>query len=171
MRVHGLPWGSYQLIKDQVKSKNILSGRAFSPVFSYFCKSMVENKRNSSSVILVISLMFVFFSFVHSEREKNIPGSSISSIVISSANNSSLQAIIVPVTSTPEISFSRINTSIGKYIFPDCTICREIIVNKQNFSHFCSCRLKFLSKKPVIGITFLQKVPQQETEDDILPVT
>jgi hypothetical protein len=132
---------------------------------------MVENKRNSSSVILVISLMFVFFSFVHSEREKNIPGSSISSIVISSANNSSPQAIVVPATSTPEISFSRINTSNGKYIFPDCIASREIIVNKQLFSHFCLCRLKFLSKKPIIGITFLQKVPQQEKEDDILPVT
>lgn len=143
----------------------------FSPAFSYFCKSMVENKRNNSSVILVLSLMFVFFSFIRSEREKNTPESSISSIVISLANNSSPQAIVVPVISTPEISYYCINTSNGKYTFPDCTTSREIIVNKQNFSHFCSCRLKFLSKKPIIGITFLQKVPEQEKEDEIFPVT
>ena len=132
---------------------------------------MIENKRNSSSVILVISLMIVFFSLIHSEREKNIPESSISSIVIPSANISSPQAIITPVTLTPEISYYWINTNNGKYTFPDYTISREIIVKKQNFSHFCSCRLKLLSKKPIIGITFLQKVPEQEKEDDILPVT
>jgi len=145
--------------------KYFINLHGFSLVLSYFCKSMAENQRNTGYVILIIALMLFFFSFIQREKEKNIPEYSKSSFVVSVGAISSAKAIIVPATSNPEKNLSWINTIDGKYSFLDCTSSREIIVNKQIFSHFCSCRLKFLSKKPIIGLIFLQKIPGQEKGD------
>jgi hypothetical protein len=129
---------------------------------------MSENKRNSSPVILLISLLIVLFSVVHREKEKNIPEGSISSPAISAANISGIQAIPGPAMSIPGISIHWIHSFNGMS-FQDCNSDGGLIANKQLFSHFCSCRLKFLSDKPVIRLTFLQKIPGQEKGDDPLP--
>ncbi|MCK9423087.1 MAG: hypothetical protein M0Q38_10855 [Bacteroidales bacterium] len=131
---------------------------------------MVERKRNSKSVVLVIFLMFFFFVFTQREKEKNIPGSTHFSIVVSEANISSVQAIITPGAVVPEISFYEINKGNEHFIFPDFNSYRELVVSKQLFNYFCLSQLKFLSKKPILGLNFLQKVPSQEKEDDILTV-
>jgi len=132
---------------------------------------MDENNRNSSLGILILFLMIVLFSFIQREKERHITGSSIPSSVISNTNSSSPQTIIDPVISTPGISFHWINTRIGNFRFLDCTTNREIIFNKQISIHYSSCQLKFISEKPIIILTFRQKVPAQKKSDDILPVT
>jgi len=129
---------------------------------------MSENRRNSSSVILFIALMIVLFSFVHREKEKKFTESSFSPVVLSVANISGTQAIIAPATTIPEINSCPLNMMNGNFTFPECTSGREFIFENQLFRQFCSCRLKFLSDNPVIGVTFLQKIPDQEKNDDPL---
>jgi hypothetical protein len=132
---------------------------------------MVENRRNSSSVILVISLMIIFFSLIQREKEKNLPDGLKSSFVLDAVTNSSTQAIITSATASPEFNPCRINPINGKYTFPDCTSSREFVINKLISSYFSSCQLKFPLKNPIIGLIFLQKIPGHEKEDDLLSVT
>jgi hypothetical protein len=131
---------------------------------------MDEIKRNNGSLFFAIFLMIVFFSVIHIEKEKNIPEHSISSAFFSSANSSNAKAIIAPTTSIPDINFCRIDIFNGKYMFPGCILSGEMIVNKLNICHFGFSRIKFLFNKPVIGLSFLQKVPGMEKSDDLPPI-
>jgi len=131
---------------------------------------MVENNRNRSSAILVISLIIFFFYFFHREKEKNVQECPVSSSVIFEVTNSCFQAIITPATTPPEIHHCRINTVDGKDTFLGCASNRELLVHNQVSSHYLLSQLKLLSKDQIIGITFLQKVPEQEKEEDLSPV-
>jgi hypothetical protein len=132
---------------------------------------MVEHKTNSSSVYLLISFMIVFFSFIHSEREKSIPGSEISSITISSGKSHDIQANIAPETQTPAVSFYRFHAVNGKDKFIGFITNSGNIVDQQLFTHLWSSEPNVLFKDPVIGLTFRQKIPGREKNDDPLPIS
>ena len=132
---------------------------------------MDDNRRNSSSGIIILFLMFVFFSFIQGEKERQITGTTTQSPVISDATGSGLQAIINPTVSTPGIDIYRINTLHAKCACLDCTSGREFVFNNLVSSSFSSCQLKFHFRNPIISLFFLQKVPEQGKEDDILSIT
>jgi hypothetical protein len=132
---------------------------------------MDDNRKNSSSGIIILFLMFVFFSFIQGEKERQITGTATHSPVISDAAGSGLQAIINPAISTPGTDIYRINTLHAKCACLDCTSGREFVFNNLVSSSFSSCQLKFHFRSPIIGLFFLQKVPEQGKEDDILPIT
>jgi hypothetical protein len=137
--------------------------------YPYFCKRMVENKRNSGLVLLFFFLMIFFFYFIHLEKEKSNPESSRSTIVLSGTANSNAQAIISPATSTPEISIFLVDSGNGKYTFPDGITTKESVVRKQIIGRYFSSKHQQPFKNPIIGLTFRQKVPAQEKNDDIPP--
>ena len=132
---------------------------------------MIDNKRNCSSGIFVLLLMFIFFSFIHEEKERQITGRTTQPSVISDAYNAGLQAIISPETSTPESGFYRINPINAKFGFSDCTSIREFVFNNLIAQSFNSSQLKFPFRKPIIDFVFPQKVPEQGKEDDIPSIT
>jgi len=131
---------------------------------------MAENKRNSASVLLLFFLMIFFFYFIHLEKEKNFPGSSKSTIVLSGTFNSSAQAIITPAPFIPEISIYLVDSGNGKYTLQNGIATREILIREQIISRYFSSRLQQPFKDPIIGLTFRQKVPAQEKSDDIPPI-
>ena len=131
---------------------------------------MVDNRRNNSSGIIILFLMFVFFSFIHEEKERQITRTTTQSSVISYTNSSG-QAIIGPTISVPGINFFWTITLNAKFACVDCASSREFIFNNLVSSCFSSCQLKFLFKNPIIGLFFLQKVPEQGKEDDIPSIT
>ncbi len=126
---------------------------------------MVDNRRNSSSGIIILFLMFVFFSLIHEEKERQITGTAAHSSVITYTNNSGIQAMIGPSISTPGTGFYWINPHHVKFACPDCMPGREIIFNHLIASYFNSILVK--SSNPIIGIFFLQKVPEQGKDDDL----
>jgi hypothetical protein len=131
---------------------------------------MVDNRRNSSSGIIILFLIFVFFSFLHEEKERQITKTTTQSSVISNTNSSD-QAIIGPTISAPGLNLFWTSTLNAKFAFVDCTSSREFIFNNLVSSSFSSCQLKFHFRNPIISLFFLQKVPEQGKEEDILSIT
>ena len=131
---------------------------------------MGDDRRNSSSGINILLLMFVFFSFIHEEKERQITRTAIHSSVISNPN-SSIQAIIGPAISVPGINLFRTSTLNAKFACVDCTSGREFIFKNFLSCSFSSCQLKFRFRNPIISLFLLQKVPEQGKEDDILSIT
>ena len=128
---------------------------------------MVEIRRNTSSGIFVLVLMFVFFSFFQREKDKH---NETTQSVISYTNSSSLQAIIVPEISSPGTDIFWINKLNTKFTYLDYDSGREFSLNEFISSCYNSYQLEFHSNNPVIGLIFPQKVPEQGTEDDILSI-
>jgi len=128
---------------------------------------MVEIRRNTSSGIFVLVLMFVFFSFFQREKDKH---NETTQSVISYTNSSSLQAIIVPEISSPGTDIFRINKLNTKFTYLDYDSGRELILNELISSCYISYQLEFHSNNPIISLIFPQKVPEQGTEDDILSI-
>jgi hypothetical protein len=109
--------------------------------------------------------MFVLFSFIHEEKERQITGTTPHSSVISDTNSSDLQGITGPTISTPRIDYYRTNTHHSKFSFPDCTTSREFIFNNLVSSFYSSCQFHFT--KPILSLFFLRKVPEQGQKDGI----
>jgi len=131
---------------------------------------MVENSRNSTSGIIFLFFIFVFFSFVHEGKERQIKRSTPSSSVISNSNNSG-QAVIGTTISAPGINLFRTSTIIAKIACIGITSSREFIFNNLVSFSFSNCRLKFLFRNPIISFFFLQKVPEQGKKDDLPSLT
>jgi hypothetical protein len=127
---------------------------------------MVENRRNNSAGILVLFLMFFFFSFLQSEKERQITGSATHVSVIPDQYNPGNQAIVGPATAAPEIVFIRINHINTKFINPELWSEGKDLYNNLTARFFSSSRFKFPFEKPVICMVSLQKIPEQGNEDE-----
>jgi hypothetical protein len=131
---------------------------------------MGEYRRNSSACFIILFLMFVFFSFIHEEKERQITGTAAKSSVISNINCSG-QAIISATISAPEINVFQTSPFNFKFTGFGCPSGREFIFNNLLSFTISSCQLKIFFRNPIIGLFFLQKVPEQGKEDDILSIT
>jgi hypothetical protein len=109
--------------------------------------------------------MFVLFSFIHEEKERQITRTTPHSSVISVSNSSDLQGITGLTISTPRIVSYRTDNLHVKFSFPGCTSGREFIFNNVVSSLYSSCQFHFT--EPVIPLMFLRKVPEQGQRDDI----
>ena len=132
---------------------------------------MVDNRRNRSSGIFVLLLMFILLSFIHEKKERQITGTTMHSCVISDINSSGLQVISDPAISAPGINLFRNSILNAKFVCVDCTSSREFIFNKLVSSYFSCCQLKFHFRNPILSLFFLRKVPEQGKEDDIVSIT
>jgi len=131
---------------------------------------MNETKHNYHSGTFLIVLMFVFFSFLHSEKEQQIVKSAIHSVVVSDASASGLVAISTPEISTPRNSHYPVTPVFAKGACLDCISGCESVFNKQVSCFFSSARFKVPVENPVIGFLILQKIPEQGKEDDLISV-
>ncbi|HSN49712.1 MAG TPA: hypothetical protein VLR52_00675 [Bacteroidales bacterium] len=131
---------------------------------------MTDSRRNNLSGILILFFMIFIFTFLHRDKDEPRPESSVSSYSLTGTGDSGLQSISAPATSIPDISFCRINPVNEKFVCTGFTSNREFNFNNQNSGYFNSCKLNFLPDKPAISLLFLQKIPEQGNEDDILPV-
>jgi hypothetical protein len=129
---------------------------------------MADSKKDTGSGIFILVLMIVFISFFQGEKDKHKEATPLD---FSSANNSSLQAIVVPEISSPGTDILRINKLNKKYTCSDYDSDRKLVLDELISSGYNSYQLKCHSKKPVIGLIFRQKVPEQGTEDDILSIS
>jgi hypothetical protein len=132
---------------------------------------MVDNKRNSSSGILVLILLIFFFSIAYREKETHTRVNAMPSSIISDTNGSGLQAIIGTATRTPGTDFSRVSPIAAKIAGMDCPAGREFRFNNLLSRCFSSCQLNVLPEQPIIGFVFLQKIPEQGKDDDIPSVS
>ena len=131
---------------------------------------MGDNGRNSSSGIIFLFLMFVFFSFIHGEKERQITKTTIQLSDISNPNISS-QAIRCPTISAPGINIFWTYPLNVKFSVLAGSSSREFIFNNLLSSSFSSCQLAFHSNNPIVSLFHLQKVPEQGNEDDVLSIT
>jgi hypothetical protein len=132
---------------------------------------MDDNKKNSFPVFLLFFLLVFFFSFIHLEKEKQLVLVPVPMSVISDGSVCGFQAIIGPATSTPGIDYSRICMPGAKWSCINCSSGREFIFSQLIASSFGLSQDKFLLKKPIIRLIFLQKVPEQGKDDDLFPVS
>ncbi len=109
--------------------------------------------------------MIVFFSFFQREKDKR---ASTPLSVIPNTNIYSLQAIIGPTVSTPIVDYFYTHNLNTKFAFLDCIPGGQINFDKLISSYYCSYQHNFLFENPIIGLFFLQKVPEQGKEDEIL---
>jgi hypothetical protein len=121
---------------------------------------MRDNRSNTSSGIFVLVLMIVFFSLFQREKDKH---NETTQSVISNANSSCLQAIIVPEISSPDLFWiKKLNT---KFTYFDYKSSRELVLNELTSSRYNSHQFEFHFNNPVIGLIFPQKVPEQGNDD------
>ena len=152
-----------------MQPENFVKCRTDSLMFSTFDTVMGESRKNISAGIFILFLMFVFFSFNHEEKERQIKRTTAQSSVITDANSSG-QAIIGPEISAPGINLIRTRTLSAKFACPDCTSGREFVFNKLVSSSLNSRQFRFHFRNPIISLFLLQKVPEQRKEDDILSI-
>jgi hypothetical protein len=138
-------------------------------MFRTFDVIMDDSRRNSSSGIIIFFLMFIFFSFVHEEKERQITKTTAHSSDISGPNNSCL-AIFGQATSVPGINFFQTSILNAKFTCLNCISGREFVVNNLVSTSLNSGQFKFHFRKPMISLFFLQKVPEQGKEDDLLSI-
>lgn len=138
-------------------------------MFLTFDVVMGDNRRNSSSGIIILFLMFVFFSFIHEEKERQISRTATQSPGISNPDRSG-QAIICPAFSDAAINLFRTGPLNVKYSWSDCTSGRELIINNLYSSSFSSCQHKSHFRNPNLSLFLLQKVPDQGKEEDSLSI-
>jgi hypothetical protein len=129
---------------------------------------MGESRRNTSSGLFVLVLMIVFFSFFQREKDKR---NETTQSIHSYTNSSSLQAIIVPEISSPGTDLLWIKKLNAKFPCLDYDSGRGLILNELISSCYNSHQLEFHSTKPVIGLIFPQKVPEQGNDDDVPSIT
>jgi hypothetical protein len=127
---------------------------------------MNETKHNYLSGTFLIVLMFVFFSFLHSEKERQTVRGTMHHFVASDVYASGLQAISGPEISTPQNSQYPLTPVFVNGACLDCIPGCESVYNKQVSCFFSSSRFKFPFEKPVIGLVFLRKIPEQGKDDD-----
>jgi hypothetical protein len=129
---------------------------------------MADNRRNNSSGIILLFLMFVFFSFFQREKDKS---ASNPPSVIPNTNIYGLQAIQGPTVTTPIVDFNWIHNLNTKFAFLDCISGGQFNFDKLISSYFSSYQHNSLFENPIIGLFFLQKIPEQGKEDEIPSVS
>jgi hypothetical protein len=113
--------------------------------------------------------MFVFFSFIHEEKERQITRTATQSPVISNTTNSS-PAIIGPEISSQGKNLFWTRTLKAKFACMDWTPGRKFIWNNLVSDSLLLFQHRFHFRNPIICFFFLRKIPEQGKEDDILPI-
>jgi hypothetical protein len=127
---------------------------------------MEVNKRNSSSGILILFMLFFLFSLIHKERESSVTGDTIKSSVITDINSPG-QAVAGPAISAPEINYFLTTSPVAKFACLECSSIRELIYNNIVSSSYSTFQFNSHSGNSLIRIFFLPKVPEQGKDDDI----
>ncbi|HNY01127.1 MAG TPA: hypothetical protein PKG48_01000 [Bacteroidales bacterium] len=125
---------------------------------------MGDNRRNITSGIFLLGLLFVFISFSQRERSSD---KETTRFVISNTTSSGVQAILIPAISSPGTGIGWIKNTGSNFFSQDTGTRREILLNNQLSGCCKSCRLEFRCTRLVIGFIFPQKVPEQGNDDDI----
>jgi len=127
---------------------------------------MINYRRNSASGIIILFFLFFMLTFIHKGQERQNTRPNPSSVI--SDLNSSGHAIVSHSISVQGINLFRI-TPNSKVAYLDFISGRELIFNNLVSSSYNSCRIKFQSGNP-IQVFFLQKIPEQGKEDDIVSI-
>jgi hypothetical protein len=128
---------------------------------------MTGNRRNSSSGIMVLFLVFVFFSLIHLGKERQITRTATHPSAFSDTHSARFQANIAPAPSAPGIDIHRINTLKAKFASMFSLSGREFAFNHPASGSLNSYHRKFHFRNPILCFFSLQKVPEQGTNDDL----
>jgi hypothetical protein len=130
---------------------------------------MDNNNRNSYPGIFVIVLMIVFFSLFHNENERHGSGRSVPSSFVAGIDVCDFRAIPGPGISIPGNVVSPSNALHPNSALSDCISGREFVFSRRISVYLTSYQIRFPGKQPNPDLIFLQKIPGQGNEDDVLP--
>lgn len=133
----------------------------------YICTRMAENNRNNWSGIFIVFLVILFFSFFQGDKEGHATGRPGSSAELRDLTGPGLQAIAGLSTSAPESAFNWLKSTNAKFFLTGLNRERESVFSKIISSCFNFCQTRALFQRPTIGLIFLQKIPEQGTDDDL----